>query len=505
PLLTRNVVELLSLQPGVTPTGEVLGARRDQNNVTLDGVDVNDNQTSGLETSAGNAPTPGYNIATNNVSRPGGFNAALPVPLDSVQEFRVTVGGQGANQGRSSGGQVSLVTKSGTNQMHGSAYEFHRNTVTSANNWFNNRAGVAREQLIRNQFGASLGGKIVRDRVFYFFNYEQRIDASGASQFRRVPSETLKQGIIRVPTAGGQIYELSPAQLRQIDPQGIGVSARMLETFRAMPAGNDPSSGLDRGLNFSALRFNAPLRLDNKAYVGKMDFRLDSKGMHNLSVRGTLADNKNDEILAQYPGDSPTAQLLNNSRGASALYTAVLSPTLVNVFTFGVTRIGLERTGTLGTALTHDTIDSLQDFTRGYIRTSPTYNLANDVTWTKGKHTVTGGINFRFVRNDRTNYANAFPRYQFSRGNLAGLGADIVTATQDYLVGQTGNSGLRLSDPASLSRAFGNIFGVITSGQMNYNYQLDGTAIPIGEAPFRSFGSKEYEFFIGDSYRVTPA
>ena len=62
PLLTRNVVELLSLQPGVTPTGEVVGARRDQNNITLDGVDVNDNQTAGLENSSGNASQPGYNF-----------------------------------------------------------------------------------------------------------------------------------------------------------------------------------------------------------------------------------------------------------------------------------------------------------------------------------------------------------------------------------------------------------------------------------------------------------
>src|SRR4029077_2712986 len=106
PLQTRNVVELLSLQPGVTNTGEVLGARRDQNNVTLDGVDVNDNQNAGLvaqNTTTGNTDR-GINGNAANVN--AGFIAVLPVPLDSVQEFRVTVGGQGADQGRSSGGQV---------------------------------------------------------------------------------------------------------------------------------------------------------------------------------------------------------------------------------------------------------------------------------------------------------------------------------------------------------------------------------------------------------------
>src|SRR5688500_12785314 len=82
PLLTRNVVELLSLQPGVTPTGEVVGARRDQNNITLDGVDVNDNQTSGMERPGGN--NAGQGGLNTGAGRESGFNAALPVPLDSV-------------------------------------------------------------------------------------------------------------------------------------------------------------------------------------------------------------------------------------------------------------------------------------------------------------------------------------------------------------------------------------------------------------------------------------
>src|SRR2546425_1025244 len=116
PLQTRNVVELLSLQPGVTPTGEVIGARKDQNNVTLDGVDINDNQ-SGI----GVLPE---NATVDDRRRAGGFRAALPVPLDSVQEFRTTVAGQGAEQGRSSGGQVSLETTSCSNEFHGSGSEF---------------------------------------------------------------------------------------------------------------------------------------------------------------------------------------------------------------------------------------------------------------------------------------------------------------------------------------------------------------------------------------------
>src|SRR5215467_10968005 len=219
PLQTRNVVELLSLQPGVTTSGEVLGSRRDQNNITLDGADVNNNQNSGLVAQATATGFGGYQGSNANGSTiNSGFNAVLPIPLDSVQEFRVTVGGGGPNEGRSSGGQVALVTKSGTNQLHGSVYEYNRNTATAANTWFNNHAGVPRQPLVRNQFGASVGGKIVRDRVFYFFNYEERRDASGVSQVRAVPSDSLRQGNLMFQMADGSTQTLTSSEIRQVDP-----------------------------------------------------------------------------------------------------------------------------------------------------------------------------------------------------------------------------------------------------------------------------------------------
>jgi hypothetical protein len=126
PIEARNVVTLLSLQPGVIKTdggssdhrsGAVNGARSDQTNVMLDGVDVNDQV---------------YGYA---------FTSVVPVTLDSVQEFRVITTNANADMGRSAGAQVSLVTKTGSNEFHGSAYEFHRNTVTTANDFFNNAAG----------------------------------------------------------------------------------------------------------------------------------------------------------------------------------------------------------------------------------------------------------------------------------------------------------------------------------------------------------------------------
>jgi len=169
PLEGRSVPDLLSLQSGVaytgnrtdvdrdvdTRSGAVNGARSDQSNVTLDGVDVNDQVS-------GNA-----------------FTSVLPVSVDSLQEFRVATTNYNADQGRSSGAQVSLVTKSGTNSFHGSAYEYHRNTITSANDYFVKQTQLQTGQpntplkLIRNIFGASLGGPIIKDRLFFFANFEE--------------------------------------------------------------------------------------------------------------------------------------------------------------------------------------------------------------------------------------------------------------------------------------------------------------------------------------------
>ena len=198
PLEGRNVVELLSLQPGVTflgkntgnsdddsRSGSVNGARGDQSNVTLDGVDVNDQDK-------------GY-----------AFTSVLRITQDSIQEFRVTTSNPNADGGRGSGAQVTLITKSGTNQFHGSAYEYNRNALFTANDWFNKQTQLASGEpnkqlpLIRNIFGASLGGPIRKDKVFFFTNFEGRRDSEGVVNERLVPTASLRQGIVQYVDVDG--------------------------------------------------------------------------------------------------------------------------------------------------------------------------------------------------------------------------------------------------------------------------------------------------------------
>lgn len=123
----RRITDLLTLQPGVTREGYVNGGRSDQSNITLDGVDINDQQTGGRDDQ----------LSTSQGS-------VLRITTESVEEFRITTTNANASQGRSSGAQISLVTRSGTNNFHGVGFEFYRPTAFSANNFFNNLAGVER-------------------------------------------------------------------------------------------------------------------------------------------------------------------------------------------------------------------------------------------------------------------------------------------------------------------------------------------------------------------------
>ena len=188
----RDPASILSLQPGVVFIGNVTtdqqdndsrggavnGARSDQSNITLDGLDDNDQ----LE---------GY-----------AFQGAMRATLDSLQEFRVTTSNYDAASGRSSGAQMNLVTKSGTNFIHGSVYEYNRPTFDVANDWFNKsselQAGLPNipQHKVRNTFGGTIGGPIKKDRLFFFAAYEGQRTAEQEQTTRIVPTASLREGII---------------------------------------------------------------------------------------------------------------------------------------------------------------------------------------------------------------------------------------------------------------------------------------------------------------------
>src|ERR1700733_12928183 len=302
PIADRNVVQLLSLQPGVsymgiqsqslqdtdTRSGAVNGLRSDQSNVTLDGIGVNDQNN-------------GY-----------AFTSVLNVPPDSVEEFRATTANANADSGYSSGAQVALVTKSGTNSFHGSAYEYNRNTIFSANDPFLKESQLTSGEpnkapkLFRNVFGVTFGGPIRKNRLFFFTNYEGPRDAQGTSVLRNVPSASLRSGALVYlcaldPTtnapdprcSGGTVngvsgvqagyYALVPAQITAMDPLGIGPSAAIENILNQYPASNENAGD---GSNTLGYRFASNADSKFNTYIIKSDWHINPSGSETLFLRG---------------------------------------------------------------------------------------------------------------------------------------------------------------------------------------------------------------------------
>src|SRR5687768_4019141 len=187
PLDGRNAAHLALLQPGVfferSPDGQgdkliVNGQRHRSLGITLDGVDTQDN--------------------LNRASSVMLDQPLLALAAENVQEFRVVTGIASAEFSRG-GAQITAVTRAGTNQFHGSVFEFYRNTGLNANEFFNNAAipSVERPPLIRHQFGGRIGGPIFKDKTFFFFGYEQTRESKGVPVNRTVYTAQARQGIFR--------------------------------------------------------------------------------------------------------------------------------------------------------------------------------------------------------------------------------------------------------------------------------------------------------------------
>ncbi len=479
PFNARNVVNMLSLQPGVTfigdtddlredrRAGNVNGSRSDQSNITLDGVDVNDQQ--------------------NRFA----FTSVLRSTLDSVQEFRVTTLNADASEGRSSGAQVALVTKSGTNETHGSLYEYHRNTATAANDFFNNQSGVARPKLIRNVFGASVGGPLVRNRLFYFLNGEVRRDASEGSAVRRVPSPSLRQGIVRYLRPDGSVAALHPDEIRRnIDPLGIGPSAVSLNIFNTYyPLPNDSTVG--DGLNIQGYRFVHPLADDRETYLAKLDYNIDRAGDTRLFLRTQLQSDRSNNA-PQFPGRDANRVFLDNSKGVAIGFDTVLSRSLYSSTRYGFTRQGVELTGIqTDHGIEFRGLDTPVGLTNGVTRILPVQTMRQDFAWLRGQHSLRFGGIYRNVQNRQLDAQGSWHQITLNNSWMESSAAELLPADI--------NEGFSVAYRDAMVA----VLGIASLGEASYRYDINGDILPVGAPVRRNFAHEELELYVMDSWRPT--
>jgi hypothetical protein len=527
PLEGRNVAELLSLQPGVSypnsrtdiPTmdtrkGAVNGARSDQSNITVDGIGSNDE---------GGAA----------------FTSVLPVTLDSVQEFRVSTTNYNSDQGASSGAQVSLVTKSGTDSFHGSVYEYNRNTLTSANDYFVKGAQIDNclanniplsegqcnqaPKLIRNIYGASVGGPIKKDRLFFFLNYEATKRAEAVSQTATVPSQAFRDGVLQyqcaTPSAcpGGSVtgvsgasytvapgnYGISASQLATVvDPLGIGASAPVLKYLQSYPVSN--TSAVGDGLNYVGYNFSAPVSDNQGIYIAKFDYNITQDAKQHVSVMGALR-NDNNALQPYLPGQAPYSDLVNYSKGIVVNYNAVITNTLINSFRYGFVR---QSVGNIGNSdetwiFFRGLNDQTNAITRSFSYQRPINTYADDVSWIHGRHTWQFGGLATFAR---TTSQSTDTSYSDGSANAS------WTDTSGY-AGSSGsplnpvNLGLPGVDPNfanSYDYPITTLLGMVTEADARYNFTRNGTALPQGAPLDRRYAINGYEFYAQDTWKVKP-
>ena len=526
PYLANNVTYLLSLQPGVlgldsgaqtgglnvdSRTGIVNGARQDQTNITLDGVDNNDQVF-------------GY-----------AFNGALRSTRDSVEEFRVTTTNANADAGRSSGGQVSLVTKSGTNAFHGSAYEFYRGSATASNQWFNKQSELQSGQpniqakVLENTYGASLGLPIEKRKLFFFGAYEGFKQASNIPVGETVPSILGGGGLVtgnvsyQTCGAGNSINCMNPTTLtltpqdiaklddRSLDPTcatttcyAPATNTAAVAYFKQFPLSN--ANGAGDLLNTGGYNFTSPAPLHQITNIVRIDW--NATAHQTVFVRGNLQSD-NQSTALQFPGLPAASNVFGNSKGIAAGHTWSINDRMTNNFRYGLVRIGNASRGTGSQPFVNfGAFNTLTAATTSHVYKVTTNNLTDDFTFVKGRHIFQAGADFIYLSNSQYFDAPLLQEAQVTPNLLATAAIADQGGSFDPSTGQCGG------DCAPVSAAFESNYnnaiianaGVIEAATSGTEFTVqDNSLVPqgTGVVPTHTFRNLEQEYYLQDQWKMT--
>lgn len=450
----RNPLGLIDLQPGVidTPTitgGAVIvfGARDRSWNYTLDGVDVN-------ETSA-----PGSN-----------FSPIRSNP-DSLSEFRVITANATAEYGQTSGGQVTMITRSGSNEFHGNAFEFYRTPRFNANEWQNNFNGLGQRQFVQHIYGGAVGGPIWKNHTFFFFNTQFLRTHETASTTRTVYTATARQGILRfVPNgrngnagsttpavdAAGNVLpgvQVSTYNIAANDPQHLGLDKTIQGLVGATPLPNrfDVGDGLNTaGYNFTAVQFERQHDI-----TFKVDQVINSKNTVYARVYLGEQDTNCDRVNGGseiFPGTGCQVNTLRSPRNLAFNWRWNPTPRLTNEVVVGNNKFRFnffQPRGDLNKIAIYGPVDTLSDYSIANLRDLNTWQYVDNAAYQIGAHTVKFGANLRFTS------------HKDIRGSIAGLNSvEGVTFGADF-------DPVAFNVPSTLNKTFD-----LPSFQDNINFLL---------------------------------
>jgi len=532
PTLGRDSRELLTLQPMSTPFestngggfgnngGTIAGARSDQNVFNLDGIDITDNVIAG-----GGNQTP-----------------VIPIGVENVAEFRVGVTNNNASFGRSEGGQINIISKTGTNEYHGAAYWYHQNSALNANTWDNghtpNGSGLdftPKTPQHDNRLGLTLGGPIKKNKTFVFGNWEVRRFPQAVQVERIVPTQSLRNGIINF---NGVAYDLATTTAcggQLCDPRGLGISPTVQKLWNMMPLGNDPSVGdVVNGVgNTEGFRTSVPESLKDDFVNVRLDHNFTDKVKFfgRYLYHRDLAPNSSGEFSGQVSFLTGTAQSSSASDIRGDGFTSGLDwqirENLINSIHVGWIRsrqdFNVIRPSTSSTDLNlpgtqsplgdialapglgaTGFIDTVVDVDTQRARHQAIYasnkQYADNLTWIKGKHTVVAGADIRWL-------PTIHDRDDKVIGSLTSL---VATLDADVIHGisiptSEEPSTLPQADAQNWDRLYAASLGLIDNVGILAVRNGGLQPQPLGTQLEAKTTLRAYNFFVQDSWRIKPS
>ena len=499
PLNGRNPLTLLLLEPGVVQRSaggagsgvHVNGARDRAYNVTIDGIEANESSV----------PNPVSNLYRINP--------------DNVQEFKVTTNNATAEEGRNSGASISIATRSGTSEFHGTGFLFLRNEAFNSNEFFANAQNTPKPLIRMFQYGFEMGGPIKKNKTFFFGSIQKnRIDfTQPIDQTFGIPivyTAEARNGIFRyfVPdpanplviggttitrnntllvnaATGALLVPLcaTPTSLRcvrtyDIRTTGVGGNntlGRPLDTAVAalltpVPLPNNFTSG--DGLNTAAFLWNPPTAVRGPAYAARIDHNFNANnsmfGRYLWSDYNTLKGDPLNGRPQIYPGSAPRGEVFRRTSNLALSYRRVISPRVVNELTTGYGRFGFVFTqGEANPKWPDVTPFALNNITLPDINTPRTARwvttpqVLDNLSIVRGSHVFRTGLNFRFYRHvdqrGQPGGINVTPSVGFS------------ATTRPAFIGTTGNSGfatasgINSTDATALGSLINNLYGLPAS------------------------------------------
>jgi outer membrane receptor protein involved in Fe transport len=496
PLTTRSAMDFVNMLPGVsTPSGNrnatVNGLARTAINITLDGVNIQDNTNKG-------------------VSGGDGFFAIVSPRLDAIEEVTVSSAGQGADATGNGAVQIKFTTRSGTNSFSGSGYEYYRSDRLNANTWFNNRNGVAKPKLKQNQTGFRVGGPIVipglydgHNKAFFFANYEELRQPSDTTRNRNVLNTAAQNG--QFSYAGGSVNVLALAaangQVSTVDPT-IG---KLLSDIRA--ATGTTGSIAPSDVNIDRYTYNVSVTSFRRFPTASVDYNITNKHRYKAAWNYNYFTDSPDTLNnadPSFPGFAIQAGQGSTRYSFSNSVRSTLSNNFVNearvAYSGAPVKFFTEFNPSMfenqkGFFISFPTVGSALQAASPRdpgpsSRNASTLDIGNTLTWLKGAHSVTLGGTFSnygiwlnnssLVPRLSTGLVSGDPALGlFVAANFPGASTANVTAARDLYAFLTG----RVSSITADAR-------IDQSGQ----YVSLGTGVQRG-------GMMEYGGFVQDQWR----